>query len=104
MDSEDDEKLMDWLTRCDAIAGSDSFIRCGHLEDQVIYLKVTLLRAAEAGVNWREIYRSNYEEWHSRRLQFPDLNAMAAEIEHHGSRSKKRNRVSSYQEGPDCDD
>lgn len=89
MDSEDEENLMDWLTRCEAIAESDSYLQIGHPEDQVIVLKATLLRAATAGVNWREIYRSIYEKWHSRRPHFPDLNAMAAEIEHDGSRSKK---------------
>jgi len=52
MDSEDDEKLLDWLTRCKAIAESDSFLQSGHPEDQVIVLMATLLEAAEAGVNW----------------------------------------------------
>jgi len=89
MDSEDDKKLLDWLTRCDAIAASDLFVQIGHPEDQVTLLKATLLRAAAEGVNWREIYRSIYEKWHSRRPHFPDLNAMAAEIEDYGSGSKK---------------
>jgi len=89
MDSEDDEKLLDWLTRCEAIAGSDAYLQIGHPEDQVIVLKGILLQAATAGANWREIYRSIYEKWHSRRPHFPDLNAMAAEIEHYGSGSKK---------------
>ena len=61
MESEEDEQLMDWLTRCDAIAGSDSYLKIGHPEDQVMVLKGTLLQAATAGVNWREIYRSIYE-------------------------------------------
>jgi len=89
MASEDDEKLLDWLTRCDAIAASDAYLQIGHPEDQVTLLKAILLQAATAGVNWREIYRSIYEKWHSRRPHFPDLNAMAAEIEHYGSGSKK---------------
>ena len=88
MDSEDDEKLLDWLTRCEAIAESDSFLQNGHPEDQVIVLLATLLRAAEAGVNWREIYRSIYEKWHSRRPLFPDLSTMAAAIDEYRWRSK----------------
>ena len=39
MESEEDEQLMDWLTRCDAIAGSDSYLQIGHPEDQVMVLK-----------------------------------------------------------------
>jgi len=89
MDSEEDEQLLDWLTRCDAIAGSDSYLQIGHPEDQVIVLKGTLLQAATAGVNWREIYRSIYEKWHSRRPHFPDLNAMTAEIDEYPSRWKR---------------
>ena len=89
MESEEDEILLDWLTRCDAIAASDSYLQIGHPEDQVIVLKGTLLQAATAGVNWRELYRSIYEKWQSRRPHFPDLNAMAAEIEDYGSGSKK---------------
>src|SRR5262245_15680796 len=85
---EDNGKLKDWLTRCEAIAESDSFVRSGHPEDQVIILRATLLRAAAAGVNWREIYRSIYEQWHTRHPHFPDLNAMASEIEYHRSRSE----------------
>jgi len=77
---------MDWLT-CDAIAGSDAFVRSGHPEDQVFILKAKLLRAATAGVNWREIYRSVYEEWHRERPHFHDLNTMAAEIDQYRSRS-----------------
>src|SRR5215831_3689359 len=88
MESEEEEKLMDWLTRCEAIAESDSYLQIGHPEDQVIVLKGTLLQAAAAGVNWREIYRAIYEKWHARRPHFPDLTAMAAEIEHYGSGSK----------------
>jgi len=80
-DIEDNGKLMDWLTRCDAIAGNDSFVRSGHPEDQVFILKATLLRAAVRGENWREIYRSIYEEWHTERPHFPDFNTMAAEID-----------------------
>jgi len=88
MDSEDDVKLLDWLTRCEAIAESDSFIRSGHPEDQVIVLMATLLEAAGVGVNWREIYRSIYEEWHTERPLFPDLSTMAAAIDEYRWRSK----------------
>jgi len=38
MESEDNEKLLDWLTRCEAIAESDVFVRGGHPEDQVFIL------------------------------------------------------------------
>ena len=81
MESEDKEKLLNWLTRCDAIAGSDLFVQIGHPEDQVTLLKATLLRASGEGVDWREIYRPIYERWRSERPHFPDLNTMAAEIE-----------------------
>ena len=54
MESDNNKKtLRDWLTRCEAIAGSNSFP-----EDQVIFLRAMLLRAAVDGVNRREIYRS----------------------------------------------
>jgi len=87
MKSEDNEKLLDWLTRCEVIAESDLFVRTGHPEDQVFILKATLLRAAAEGVNWRELYRSIYERWHTECPHFPDPNTMAAEIEQPRSRS-----------------
>jgi len=80
----------DRLTRCDAIAASDLFVRVGHPEDQVTLLKATLLRAAAEGVNWRELYRSIYERWHTECPHFPDPNTMAAAIEQHRSRSNGR--------------
>ena len=86
-DIEANGKLMDWLTRCEAIAESNSFARSGHPEDQVILLKATLLRASAEGMNWREIYRSIYEQWHTRHPYFPNLNTMAAEIDQYPSRS-----------------
>ena len=85
MESENKGKLLTWLTRCDAIAASDLFVEIGHPEDQVTLLKATLLRAAAEGMNWREIYRSIYERWHTERPHFPDLNMMVAEIEQHRS-------------------
>jgi len=85
---EDELTLLDWLTRCEAIAESDSFLRIGHPEDQVIVLIATLLRAAEAGVNWREIYRWIYDQWHTQRPLFPDLETMAAAIDDYRSRPK----------------
>jgi len=88
MDSEDDVKLLNWLTRCEAIAESDSFLQSGHPEDQVIVLMATLLEAAGVGVNWREIYRSIYEEWHTERPLFPDLSTMTAAIDEYRWRSK----------------
>jgi len=81
---------MDWLTRCHAIAASDLFVQIGHPEDQVTLLKATLLRAAAEGADWREIYRSLYERWHTQRPHFPDPNTMAAEIEQHRSPSNGR--------------
>jgi len=86
-DFEDNGKLMDWLTRCEAIAESDSFVRSGHPEDQVIILRATLLRAVAEGVDWRDIYRSIYEQWRTRHPHLPNLNAMAAEIDQYPSRS-----------------
>ena len=86
-DFEANGKLMDWLTRCDAIARSDLYVQIGHPEDQVILLKAILLRASAEGMNWREIYRSIYEQWHTRHPHFPSLNAMAAEIDQYPSRS-----------------
>jgi len=86
-DFEANGKLMDWLTRCDAIAGSDLYVQIGHPEDQVIFLKAILLRASAEGMNWREIYRSIYEQWHTRHPHFPNLNTMAAEIDQYPSRS-----------------
>ena len=80
---------MDWLTRCHAIAASDLFMQIGHPEDQVILLKATLLRAAAEGVNWRELYRSLYDRWHTQCPHFPDPDTMAAEIEQHPSRSNE---------------
>ena len=77
---------IDLLTLCEAIAGSDAFVQTGHAEDQVTLLKVTLLRAAVRGENWREIYRSIYEEWHTERPLFPDFNTMAVEIDESCSR------------------
>ncbi len=78
---------MDWLTRCEAIAESDLFIRSGHPEDQVTLLKATLMQAAAEGMNWRDIYRSIYDKWHTRRPHFPDLNTMAAEIDQYRLRA-----------------
>jgi len=78
---------MDWLTRCDAIAASDLFLQTEHPEDQVILLKATLLRAAAEGVDWQELYRWICDQWRTRRLHFPDLNTMAAEIEQPRSHS-----------------
>src|SRR5215831_20077601 len=78
---------MDWLTRCDAIAASDLFLQTEHPEDQVILLKATLLRSAAEGVDWQELYRWICDQWRTRRPHFPDLNTMAAEIDHYRSRS-----------------
>jgi len=89
MESKDKEKLSTWLTRCDAIAGSDLYVQIGHPEDQVTLLLATLMRAAAEGVDWREIYRPIYEQWHTRRPHFPDLITMAAEIDPYRSRANE---------------
>jgi hypothetical protein len=81
MESEGNEKLRDWLIRCEVVAESDIFVRSGHPEDQVLILRATLLRAAADGVNWREIYRSIYEEWHTQRPHFPDPDTMSVAID-----------------------
>ncbi len=78
---------IDWLTRCEAIAESDVFVQSDQPEDQVIILRAMLRRAAANGVNWREIYHSIYERWHTERPHFPDVNTMAAEIDQYRSRS-----------------
>ena len=80
---------INWLTRCEAIAESDSFVRRGHAEDQVRLLKTTLLPAAVERVNWREIYRSIYDQWHTEHPHFSGLNTMAAEINQYRSRSNR---------------
>jgi len=82
-------KLLDWLTRCEAIAESDSFIQLGHPAVQVLHLRSKLRRAAADGVNWREIYRWIYDQWHTRRPHFPDLITMAAEIDPYRSRANE---------------
>jgi hypothetical protein len=88
MESEEQEKLLNWLNHCEAIARNELYVQIGHPEDQVTLLQATLLRAAAEGVNWREIYSSIYEQWHTRRPHFPDLNTMEAEIERLRSGSK----------------
>ena len=85
---DDKLKLLDWRTRCEAIAESDLFVRIGHPEDQVIGLMATLMEAAGAGVNWREIYRWIYDQWHTQRPLLPDLSTMAAAIDEYRSPSK----------------
>jgi len=80
---------MDWLTHCEAIAETDAFVRSGHPEDQVFILKAKLPRAAVRGENWRDIYRSIYIQWRTRRPHFPDFNTLAAEIDQYRSRSNE---------------
>jgi hypothetical protein len=81
MSSQEHKKFMEWLIRCEAIAGSASYVVNGYPEAQVSTLKGTLRQAAEDGTDWRRIYECIYESWHTRRPHFPDLNAMAALIE-----------------------
>ena len=89
MTTKGNKKLRDWLSRCDAIAECDSFVRSRHPEDQVTFIKAALLRAATNGVNWRTIYGSIYKKWHTRRPHFPDLITMAAEIDPYRSRANE---------------
>ena len=71
---------MSWLSRCSAVAGSASYIINGYPERQVGVLRLQLQAAAADGVDWREIYTSIYEQWHTRRPLFPDVDAMAAQM------------------------
>ena len=81
MPSEDQRKFMQWMIECDVIAGSASYIVNGYPKAQVSTLKATLKRAAADGVEWRKIYQSIYEQWHTRRPLFPDVDTMAAQME-----------------------
>ena len=78
MASEEQMKFMDWLLRCEAIAGSASYVVNGYPAVQVSTLRGTLKQAASEGVDWRKIYDSIYDSWHSRRPHLPDPAAMAA--------------------------
>jgi len=81
MSSEEHHKFMDWLIRCEAIAGSASYVVNGYPEAQVSTLRGTLKQAAGEGVDWRKIYDSIYDSWHSRRPHFPDPQTMAVQVE-----------------------
>ncbi len=72
---------MEWLARCEAVAASDSYIVNGYPEAQVYALKLELKRAAADGVDWRGIYASIYQQWHTRRPHFPDVEKMASFVE-----------------------
>ena len=79
--SNEQEKLMKWITRCDAVAGSASYIVNGYPELQVNALRLELQAAAADGIDWRNIYADIYEYWHTRRPLFPDMETMASVIE-----------------------
>jgi hypothetical protein len=81
MASEEQQKLMTWLSRCSAVAGSASYIVNGYPETQVGVLRAELKSAAADGVDWRKVYASIYEQWHTRRPLFPDVDTMAAQME-----------------------
>lgn len=81
MASEEQQKLMTWLSRCSAVAGSASYIVNGYPETQVGVLRAELKSAAADGVDWRKVYASIYEQWHTRRPLFPDVDMMAAQME-----------------------
>lgn len=81
MASDEQRKLMTWLIRCSAVAGSASYIMNGYPETQIGVLRLELQAARADGVDWRDIYASIYEEWHTRRPLFPNPETMAAQIE-----------------------
>ena len=81
MTSDEQRKLMEWLSRCDAVAGSASYIVNGYPESQVGVLRAELKAAAADGVDWRKIYASIYEQWHTRRPLFPDVETMASQLD-----------------------
>jgi hypothetical protein len=64
--SDEQEKVMTWLSRCSAIAGSASYIMNGYAESQVGVLRLEL-KAATDGVDWRKVYAPIIERWHTRR-------------------------------------
>ena len=72
---------MNWLSRCSAIAGSASYIVNGYPETQVGVLRLQLQAAAADGVDWKKLYTSIYEQWHTHRPLFPDPETMAAQME-----------------------
>jgi hypothetical protein len=81
MTADEQQKLMKWLIQCEVIAGSASYIVNGYPETQVGVLRSELQAARADGVDWRDIYASIYEEWHTRRPLFPDVDLMAAQME-----------------------
>lgn len=78
---EERQKLMMWITRCGAIAGSASYHVNGYPELQVKMLVNQLRASAADGIDWRRIYDPLYEEWRARRPLFPDVATMAGHIE-----------------------
>ena len=72
---------MTWITRCNAIAGSASYLVNGYPELQVKTLENQLRAAAADGIDWRTIYVPLFETWHTRRPLFPDMATMARHIE-----------------------
>lgn len=54
----------------------------GYPETQVGVLRAELTAAAGDEVDRRKIYESIYEQWHSRRPLFPDVDTMATQMEH----------------------
>lgn len=75
---EERQRLMMWITRCGAIAGSASYQVNGNPGLQVKMLANQLRAAAADGIDWRTIYAPLYEEWHARRPLFPDVTMMLA--------------------------
>lgn len=76
MDADDRHKFMHWMNRCEAIAGSGTYLLNGHPEAQLTILKQTLRQAAAEGVEWQKIYEFIYKTWHPRRPHFPDPSAI----------------------------
>ena len=69
------------MSRCEAIAGSGTYLLNGHTEAQVASLRRTLKQAAVEGIEWRKIYEFIYKTWYPHRPHFPHPDAMAAYME-----------------------
>ena len=81
MEPQDRRKFFHWMSRCEAIAGSDTYLMNGHTEAQVASLRQTLKQATVEGIEWRKIYEFIYKTWYPRRPHFPHPDAMAAHLE-----------------------
>lgn len=79
--SEEQQKIMKWMSRCEAIAGSASYALDGTPEIQVGVLRQVLKQARAEGADWRRIYSAIYDQWHARRPLFPNVETMASQLD-----------------------